>query len=139
MSNYFFLYWNFFCLFSLRIFFIASALLEFFYGDIFTRFNLSGLLVSYIYNLKSYFFFSLESWWTIIYTVSRSMNLFPIFLFKLINIHVILLLSNILNTTKHENIVIEIQHWMSTTLWWGIGCLFFLPLLIGQGKFPEII
>ena len=87
----------------------------------------------------NYLFLSFESWRAVVYTIGSRMNLFPIFSRKLINIDVIFLFSDILNTTEHEYVILENQHRMTSSLWRSVLRFNLFPLFCCEWKFPEIV
>lgn len=67
------------------------------------------------------------------------MYLLPVLLLKLIDVDVVFLFGNVLNSAKHEKVVVEVKHGMATALGGGVGGDFLLPCLGGEGELPEVV
>jgi hypothetical protein len=92
-----------------------------------------------VLSFKIYLFLSFQGWRTVIYTVSSGMDFPPIFCWELINVDVIFLFGDILNTAEHEDIVLENEHRVSSSLGGSVLGFDFLPLFSGEWKFPEVV
>lgn len=63
----------------------------------------------------------------------------PIFSAKVINVDIIFLFSDVLNSTEHKNVVLEDEHRMPSSLRGRVLSFDPLPLLVTEREFPEVI
>ena len=75
-----------------------------FYGEMRTKFNLSGLL-DYFNKKYEYLFLSFKCRRAVINTICSRVNFSPVFVCKIVNVYVIFLFRYVLNTTEHKDVI----------------------------------
>lgn len=63
----------------------------------------------------------------------------PIFSTKIVDVDIIFLFSDVLNSTEHKNVVLEDEHRMPSSLGGRVLSFDPLPLLVTERELPEII